>query len=101
MTRKTGWKKIGTCAVDSGQMMLVDPCYVLPDSKGDMSGVAYDELLELWRIQDWEGDFLDVKGLGYVSNTGYGDGRYNVYIKKADDKVAELKIVFIEEEDTW
>ena len=42
--------------------------------------------------------------LGVVSRSGIGDGGYNVYIKTADlkdwgERVVEMKIVFIDEDE--
>lgn len=97
------WKYIGRCAVDSGQMMLVDPCYVLRDNKESKDGVTYEELLAEWEKVDWKGDYIDLPNkLGFVTCTGYGDGTYSVYIKTIEDpswghRVAELKIVFIDD----
>ena len=104
---KTDWKRIGTLGVDSGQMMLVDPCYALAD-KQELENIllheqinTYDKLLEEYG-DDFNVDTIEFAD-GIVCSTGYGDGSYDVFIKTIDDsmwghRVAEMKIVFIEDE---
>ena len=105
------WELVGTCGVDSGQIIVVDPCYVISDESdldkfkesGDYNDVdaTYEELL---KERDKKGSNLtDAFKFGIVTNTGFGDGEYKVYIKKEDqgawgNRVAELKIVFIEDD---
>jgi len=104
---KSSWKRIGTCAVDSGMMMLVDPCYVLPDQKeleNTMSHhkiLTYEVLLAMYELEGWDKEVYDIKGLGFAVSSGYGDGSYDVFIKTIDEglgkRVSEMKIVFIED----
>jgi hypothetical protein len=84
-------RRVGSCGVDAGMLMLVDPCYVL-----GKDAVAYND--------DW-GEFLKASGMhkgdewpkygivpinrpqspghgnavGVVVHTGHGDGEYPVY----------------------
>lgn len=65
---------IGHCGVDSGQIMIVDPCYVI-DNK--FSEGEYDECCEVTCGDDRAGGIL--RGLAVVSSSGIGDGNYPVY----------------------
>ena len=108
----TEWELVGTCGVDSGQIIVVDPCYVISDERdldkfkesGDYNDVdaTYDELLKERDIHK-NHNLTDAFKFGIVTNTGFGDGEYNVYIKKENqgnwgERVSELKIVFIEDD---
>jgi hypothetical protein len=91
-------------AVDSGQLLVVDPCYLLDHG---MSEELYDEICQAKHGEDMCGGVIENKyigTLGFVTGTGYGDGRYRVFVKHVEDKdwgrrVAEIKIVFIEEDE--
>lgn len=97
------WVKIGMCGVDSGTLMIVDPCYVLPDKIGEVAtekSYTYDKFLD-----DIGGDQFKqilasgIGGTGVISSTGFGDGNYPVYAKIVDEgdfgkRVKELKIKF-------
>jgi hypothetical protein len=91
----------GSFAVDSGQAMVGDPCY--------LDQWKTDEDIE-WNLEGKEGqytyqgasattisnDFGEL-GLGsaVVFNTGYGDGYYPVYIQMNDDgRVSKVVIDF-------
>ena len=102
--KKTKWIKIGDCAVDSGQIMIVDPCYVLPGI-GEQIRYTYNDLLGEYEKpgvddkQAFEVLFSKIAGTGIISSTGLGDGVYPVYAKIEDQgkfgkRVMELKIKF-------
>jgi hypothetical protein len=91
----------GSFAVDSGQAMVGDPCY--------LDQWKTDEDVE-WNLEGKEGqytyqgasattisnDFGEL-GLGsaVVFNTGYGDGYYPVYVQMNDDgRVSKVVIDF-------
>jgi len=79
--------KIGVCGVDSGQLLVIDPCYIDSEwKKGDnpeedFGGGTYAECCK----KTIEGKFGQLKfkrghdGLGCVFSTGFGDGLYPVY----------------------
>src|SRR5687768_5451529 len=89
--------------------MIVDPCYVLPDS-GDVNG--YGRLAGGWignqREISYEGLLAHYEGVGYdqpsvepwgeafgfVTGTLYGDGYYPIYAKKRDGRFAAVIIDF-------
>lgn len=100
-----GWKEIGEFSVDSGQLLLVDPCY-LNEWVDDGDDVDFNKFGEF----SYDGACSETsseKGYGQlgglnalVVSTGYGDGVYPVYAKKNEDgRISEIKIVFIEDED--
>lgn len=84
MNKKNGlvWKYIGSAAVDSGTLMIGDPCYFVG------SGSAAEHT-----YKDWGGFLNKTKmcsvpqlkfesntaGLGVVASTAHGDGFYPVY----------------------
>jgi len=84
---------IGHCGVDSGQILLIDPCYVYKDdfTGGDTpTGGDYDECC---RITLSEG--AGQTQLGVVTSSGYGDGVYPVYAQKdGNGRVKQVTIVF-------
>jgi len=117
------WEYIGSIGVDSGQMMLSDPCYVkdFADDNDDAEGVM--KLMEA--IKDGSDDSYSYIGacsqsntpqqagvlvndigaeLGVVCHSGFGDGVYPVFVKRHDfgnndTRVVEMKIEFVNEEE--
>lgn len=85
-----GFELVGQCGVDSGQMMFVDPCYVLNDKD-------YDELLKQRKIQGQMNACKFKKGI--VSNTWMGDGNYHVYVQK--DKEGRVERMMIDFKTTY
>jgi hypothetical protein len=100
-----GWKFVGTFGVDSGQVLITDPCYV-----SDWKGTEFNED-EVDRMKkdgvfdySYSGacartlkDNVGTVGIGcdgVVSSTGYGDGEYGVYALFEDKRVKELRIKF-------
>ena len=70
---------LGHAAVDSGQLMIVDPCYLL-------EGQHYEAVCDITlRDPNHGGEFI-AKGWanGVVSSTGIGDGNYPVYAEIED-----------------
>ena len=91
--------KIGSFGVDSGTVMIVDPCYVLDgEGKYPLSfGHNWEEFVVM-NLMDEDGNHLDSKQLhgemGVVSSTGYGDGVYPVYARMAEGRIMEIRILF-------
>ena len=86
MKNKT--KYAGRCGVDSGQIMVIDPCYAFQDDYNGMSsevtGGNYDAICRV-SIADNFGEFpLPANGypgnVGVVTSSGYGDGNYPVFV---------------------
>lgn len=87
---------IGFIEVDAGMVWIGDPCYVMGDDAPN-------------RVTDWQ-DFVKASfepgghaplgdGVGVVAPSGYGDGRYPVYATHRDGRIAELRVVFIDDEE--
>lgn len=100
------WKKVGVVSVDSGTLLLSDPAYRkdLP-SYEKITGLKKDKRVT-GRLA--EGDkTAEIKhkrgyaGAGVITDTGYGDGVYNVFANEVDEgkfgkRIAEVKVVFIQ-----
>jgi len=91
------FKKIGVVGVDSGTLMITDPCYAtnFKDKYKDADGnYCYDAII------DMKDNSLQLKNeigaeLGLVFSSGYGDGVYEVYAKEKDGRVSEVLIKLI------
>jgi hypothetical protein len=93
------WEKVGVVGVDAGTLYLGDPCYVLGErashkAEGDAwceqsKAAGYPSTLQLnYRMGH--------AGLAVLVGTGYGDGCYDVEVKRTDDgRVAAVRVVFI------
>ena len=71
-------KLAGHCGVDSGQIMVIDPCYALKDEFDDMNG-NYRSVCNVTLSDDGYGEFpLPANGytgsIGVATSSGYGDG---------------------------
>lgn len=108
MDKKT-WELIGWFSVDSGQIIIVDPCY-LNDFKNNAN--EFEKLVK----EDGSGDkdfsycgccnaTLSKQGGGQLYNgvfniavaieTGYGDGVYPVYVKRDENgRIVRVLIKF-------
>ena len=113
------WEYIGSIGVDSGQMMLSDPCYVkdfedsddvvgLMDSikKDSDNSYSYTGACSQSNTSQQAGVLVNDIGaeLGVVCSSGFGDGVYPVYVKRHafgnnDTRVVEMKIEFVNEEE--
>ena len=105
---KQGWKRVGYADVDSGQIMIGDPCYTLPRKMDEDLGLDYDELIDRWPYDKPGQTTLTAKpdhaGAGIVMHTGFGDGTYPVLIREHDYgpggmsgiRVIEARILFVE-----
>jgi len=99
--------KIGQVGVDSGQLLIADPCYIR-----DQRGLAYDEILRA-RTESGGGDmnqapkYLQLKydqghdGIGVVFNSGFGDGMYEVYATIEDfgdlggERIVKVEVITV------
>jgi hypothetical protein len=104
-------KLIGHIGVDSGQMLLCDPCYIdsmwskddVPADFRDLS--AFEGKFNYLgaaqaTLSDKKAGILDMSS-GAVCSTGWGDGLYPVYVTYEGDRISEMRIVFMgkKEED--
>lgn len=111
MKKKDERIKIGVVGVDSGQLVVTDPCYIIHD--GEQKELNdYAHMMRL-RSMTKRGKLRDDKlslqlnydkgheGLGVVFNTGYGDGVYEVWatIGNTDEmgkRVKKVEIILID-----
>ena len=111
----TGWDLIGYVGVDSGQMMVGDPCYL--DKWGGNKFTSFGGggvKTTPTGTYDYDGACTATcsegsvgilgNGLAAVSPTGFGDGQYGVYVKWSDEgewgpRAAAMMVVFIDGED--
>lgn len=98
------WEYVGTLGVDSGQMMLCDPCYIKKDFANEYgeggNPMSYSGACNATLSNQGFGFLTNTSGnysinLAFVTSSGYGDGSYPVYIKRDGNRIAEMKIVFI------
>jgi hypothetical protein len=85
---------IGRCGVDSGQIMIVDPCYVIDNSFGEQD---YEECCAVTSEGDGAGQVM--RDLAVVTTTGIGDGYYPVYATTEDlggwgERITRIEIDF-------
>jgi|688.fasta_scaffold71266_1 hypothetical protein len=94
-----GWEFAGSVAVDSGQLLLIDPAYELPTPAGlEMAIKAAD--LPCAEVALSEHQLHSA----VVCQSGIGDGVYPVFVRMAPsplggDAVSEIKVVFFEGND--
>lgn len=91
---------VGHCGVDSGQVWIGDPCYVMDDSylgqPSEPTGGKYDTCCRVTLSDQKAGEAAS----GVVTATNYGDGIYPVYVTyDEDNRPTELRIVFVQEKD--
>jgi len=88
-------KLIGHCGVDSGQLLIVDPCYLNQWKDGEFHPKtkkiknSYDEACKITcNTKESAGEMIisGAFGTGIVFASGYGDGEYPVYATYNKDK---------------
>lgn len=107
-------KLVGVCAVDSGQIMLTDPCYVKYFVDGEEYAPTVSEETHPYSYNGACGASLSEAGggqlrfgLGHAGagvcvSTGIGDGLFPVYLEY-DEEYGELMSVTIQfqSEEDW
>lgn len=106
----TAWEKIGTVPVETGQLMIIDPCWVdgmweerrFEDIRNQIQAGQWQKINERMPAADelsyraacfttiWDerggGNFGPVRTGGCkvaaVVSTGFGDGTYDVYVRR-------------------
>jgi len=112
MTKKDKWVKIGVVGVDSGQLMVCDPCYIDGqwESEEFKSGApakksfSYNAVCQAVHEDKMFGQLnfkMGHPGVAVGFNSGIGDGLYPVFARIADvdgwgPRVCEVRIVFDE-----
>ena len=108
----TEWTKVGVIGVDAGLCWIGDPCYVISDHCDAFDNRDWGTFLKILSKNETVADAKGLQGtaqfkyskghdgLGVCVSTGYGDGVYDVFVKHGNDgRVAEVKVVFINEDD--
>jgi len=95
---------IGEVGIDSGQILLIDPCYIdsnwvkSEEGKGEYGGGSYEDCCKVTLGDKSAGEVKSIGGV--ASETGYGDGVYPVYAKyDRRGRITEIRIVFEEQEE--
>lgn len=107
MKHNKEWKKVGVIGVDAGLCWVGDPCYcVTPDATNHPAKTWKEFCNKLFKSKTYKNLYTQWDyakghpGLGVTVDTGYGDGEYNVYVKKNyEGRIAEVKVVFINENE--
>ena len=89
-----GWYLVGYCPVDSGQLMIVDPCYLnqwKDNEYGATSDYAFSYAGACNKTIDHTSGSLE--GTAVVTSTTYGDGTYPVYINFENGKATEMRVL--------
>lgn len=115
--KEKGFVYIGSFGVDSGQVLITDPCYI---DSGWKPWNDKEEPFDNHKEKKGQYGYLGAAGvtlddqfgplagfLGVVSTTGYGDGMYPVYAKLEnigtdeipDQRVSQIVIDFFGEFD--
>jgi hypothetical protein len=91
------FEKVGYIGVDSGQIMLIDPCYIRKDFESefkDKPDLNYAGACEVTLSKDGCGNFGGIE-MAFATRTAYGDGRYPVYVKRCPEgRILEVKVKF-------
>jgi len=97
---------IGGFAVDSGQAMVGDPCYLdewktNADEEWNLEGKVGDYSYQGASATTVANNFGSLgNGKSVVFDTGYGDGFYPVYAELNDDgRISKIVIDFITDEE--
>lgn len=101
-------EKIGVVGVDSGQLMVCDPCYVNDDWKRELpegwkppedcdnQPFSYEGACNLSCGKKRGGQMIFKRGnagAGVAVSTGFGDGTYSVYLERDKYGVPKRLIV--------
>lgn len=95
---------LGYCGVDSGQILLVDPCYVENGLDYNDACCSHDVGCDHTEDHPWHthqtyhngygGQVQSIKGDGVVVGSFGGDGVFPVYARVVDGMVQSVEIVF-------
>ena len=90
---------IGNVAVDSGQILIVDPCYLSEWKDGEYGDLKshYGRACHLTSdTKNLGGEMIvsGIAGTGVAASSGYGDGLYPVIATYKDGRIKKLEIHF-------
>lgn len=89
MAKKKEVKQIGVVGVDSGTLLLGDPCYWLDDKDYDKE-ICHPNFNRARQV-NYD---LGHAGKGVIVSSGYGDGSYPVFATIQDGRVKEVTVKF-------
>ena len=81
------WVLVGEVGVDSGQVVVVDPCYV-------SDGLDYDQVCDATEGKDGSPQCGTWDNGAVASGTAWGDGSYPVVARLEGNRVQELRVLF-------
>lgn len=87
---------LGSCAVDSGQLFIADPCYLRDWKDGEADDLTshYGQSCEATLSKKGGGEvFVSGFGTGVAVGTG-GDGVFPVEAELEDGRVKSITIIF-------
>jgi len=91
------FEKVGYIGVDSGQVMLIDPCYIKKDFEneyGDKPGLNYSGACEASLSKKCCGNFGG-NDMAFCTGTTHGDGVYPVFVRRnRNGRVTAIMIDF-------
>lgn len=91
---------LGVIGVDSGQIIICDPCYLKKWKDNEYSRKLEDGDFFSYNAachatkKNGGGCIGTFPGHAVVLQTGYGDGLYDVEVLKKDGRIKEVKIKF-------
>lgn len=101
----SGWEVVGEVCVDSGQLLITDPCYLEQWKGHDFTSYSgstkeYSPTKEYSyngactaTLSEKSAGVLG-NGLGAAFSTGYGDGSYTVKVKRDGGRIMAMMIEF-------
>lgn len=96
------WEKIGEASVDSGQILITDPCYIKKDFENEFNDSKKDDKLNyngcchVTLGKNKGGEVRHgIAGTSVCVSSGFGDGCYEVFVKRKNGRIAEARIVFL------
>mgnify|MGYP003333107657 FL=1 len=92
----TDWRFIGAVEVDSGTLVIGDPCYLLPDARNERPGV---DAQALYRTGSPDAAVPIVRDLALLLQRFGGDGRFPVYGRYDGPELVSVRIDFDEPEE--
>lgn len=98
---QTGWKLVGYCPVDSGQLMVSDPCYLNDWKDNDFTGddegkndFSYSSACSV-TLRNKAGQLVNSHNqpISVVTETTYGDGMFPVYVLFENGQPQEIRVL--------
>ena len=88
--------KIGEVGVDSGQLIVMDPCYLQGWNHGDFTDDATNDYANACKVTLKKPNHAGMTfgDLAAVFSSGYGDGTYEVIgYKNSDGRIVKVEIL--------